>query len=66
LALVLAALAKALVFDLSAVEGGMRALAALAILATGAVVWRFYQTKVFNRSVAAQPIGPNAKAAPRQ
>ena len=65
LALVLAALAKALVFDLAAVEGGLRALAALAILATGAIVWRFYQTRVFGRPLAERPLG-DAKAAPRQ
>jgi len=65
LALVLAALAKALLFDLAGVEGGLRALAALAILAAGAIAWRFYQTKVFVPPPVDRGTGPDAKAAPR-
>jgi uncharacterized membrane protein len=66
LALVLAALAKAMVFDLSAVEGGMRVLAALCILGVGALTWRFYQTRVFKPAAAPRGVEPGANPAPPQ
>ncbi len=65
LALVLAALAKAMVFDLAGLTGALRVVAALGILGAGALTWRFYQTSVFKAPAQGAGVADANPAAPQ-